>query len=648
MLAPCKAFCHFKKLKNKHHKRVKFTRRKTMKALLLLASPLLLFSADQAIQNAQLFGALTLLPPLIAIILAFISKDVILSLFLGTLSGTFMLALVNNGYGVAETALISSTQIQNTAELQGELTEFSQNSNQADINSQASNSQNTLILLYHTVIGAFTGFISKILNSMASTGNAGVILQVLTIGGVVALITKNGGTKAVALWLSKKAKQARSSQFATWLMGVFVFFDDYANSLIIGPIMRPVTDKFKVSREKLAFIMDATAAPIAGLAIISTWIGLELSLIRTGYDLIDPSAFAKLEVENINAFAIFVETLPYRFYNLFMLIFVILTVYMSREFGPMLEAEQRARRGEFSKFAGHIDNIEDKLLEPKENIILRARNAIVPLLVLVIFAFIGFYFNGYSSIEDESIKANIDTAPLSLYALRETFGASSASIVLFQAALLASIVGIVMSSWDKIFSIKEGIAVWMQGWRTMIMTVVILLCAWSLASVIKDLGTSRYLIELLSDKTPLFMLAGAIFLLASIISFATGTSYGTMGILMPLSIPLAAAVGVHNGLVGHELHHYMIINISAVLTGAIFGDHCSPISDTTILSSMGAKCDLLAHVKTQLPYALLVCAVSLIFGYLPVSLGLNVWLSLILGIIVMALLLRFIGKKVQA
>ena len=646
-----------------------------MKLLCILLLPLCVFAATPE-QNAQLFGAATLLPPFIAIVLAFVTKDVVLSLFLGALTGTFMLALVSNGYGASDlSAGISAVQngAQAISDTLGNATQSagsanlgaletnalnSQASVQGEINASALNAQiqssaqaqSTLALLYHATIGAFTGFIFKVLNSMASAGNAGIILQVLTIGGVVALITKNGGTKAIALWLSKKAKQAKSSQFATWCMGVFVFFDDYANSLIVGPIMRPVTDKFKVSREKLAFIMDATAAPITGLAIISTWIGLEISLIRTGYDLVEPAIFTQLGIDRdkVNAFEIFIQTLPYRFYNLFMLAFVLLTIFMGREFGPMFKAEQKARRGEFSQGHGQLDNIEDKLLEPKEHIALKASNAVVPLLVLVVFAFVGFYFSGYNAITDSAVKALIDESPLGFYALRETFGASNASVVLFQAALLASIVAITMSAFRKIFSVREGIAVWMQGWRMMIMTIVILLCAWSLASTIKDLGTSKYLIELLTDKTPLFALSSAVFVLASLISFSTGTSYGTMGILMPLTIPLAAAVGVYNDLAGAELHHYLIINISAVLTGAIFGDHCSPISDTTILSSMGSRCDLLAHIKTQMPYALCVCAVSLVFGYLSVSLGLSVWISLALGLGAMIVILRIFGKKVYA
>lgn len=570
-----------------------------MKFFCLLLTPLLLLANTQS--NAEIFGVWTLLPPVVAIILAFITKDVVLSLFIGALSGTFMLALVEN-------------------------------------------------TIYHAIIASFTGFVDKVVSVMASSGNAGILLQVLTIGGVVALITKTGGTKAVALWLSTKAKQAKSSQFATWCMGMFIFFDDYANSLIVGPIMRPVTDKFKVSREKLAFIMDATAAPITGLAIISTWIGLEISLIRSGYDLIDDATFTHLGIlkEEINAFEIFVQTLPYRFYNLFMLIFVVLTIYTGREFGPMLKAELRARAGKFSHGHEQIDNVEDKVLEPKEHIKLQASNAIIPLIVLIAFSFIGFYFSGYNAIEDANLKSQIDASPLSLSAFRETFGAADASIVLFQAALLATIVAIILGMYRKIFTLKEAIATWTHGWRTMIMTVIILLCAWSLASVIKDLGTSKYLIDLFSDKTPIYLLPTAIFIFASVISFSTGTSYGTMGILMPLAIPLAMAVGVHNELSGVELHQYMIINISGVLTGAIFGDHCSPISDTTILSSMGSKCDLLAHVSTQMPYALSVCAISILCGYLPVALGLNVWLGLAFGILAMIALLFVVGKKVDA
>lgn len=570
-----------------------------MKFFLTLLIPIFSFALDPEVvqSNAKFYGFFTLIPPIVAISLAFITKDVILSLFLGAFSGAFMLAYKEHGF-------------------------------------------------FASIAQGFLKFIDKAVGALGDPTNAGIVLQVLCIGGVVALITKMGGTKAIASWLSKKAKSHKSSQISTWLMGIIIFFDDYANSLIVGPIMRPVTDKFKVSREKLAFIMDATAAPITGIAIISTWIGLEISVIKMGYDLIDPKFLTHLNVDvhNLNAFGIFVETIPYRFYNLFMLVFVVLTVMMGREFGPMLKAERNARNGILSKGNATVNNIEDKILEPDEGVSLRVSNALIPISVLIIGSFIGFYFSGLGALEAD-IAEKVRQSPLSFFAFRETFGAADASVVLFQAALAATIVAIIMGVYRKIFNVKEGIVIWTHGWRTMIMTIIILITAWSLSSVIKDLGTSKYLVEILSDNTPYYILPAIIFIFASVISFATGTSYGTMGILMPLAIPLSVAIGVNTGV--ENLHHFMIICISGVLTGAIFGDHCSPISDTTILSSMGSGCNHIDHVSTQIPYALLICGISIILGYIPVTFGLNVWITLIIGVIATALILRIIGKKVD-
>ncbi|CAD7287171.1 Na+/H+ antiporter NhaC family protein [Campylobacter suis] len=545
--------------------------------------------ADAA-ENAKIFGIWTLVPPVVAIALAFITKDVILSLFIGVFSGTFLINIINEN-------------------------------------------------VFMSFIKGFTGIVERIVGSMADSWNAGIMLQVLCIGGVVALVTKMGGTKAVALWLSKKAKTGISAQISTWIMGIFVFFDDYANALIVGPIMRPITDKFKISREKLAFIIDATAAPIAGIAIISTWVGLEISLIKDGYGLIG--------VENINSYGVFIETIPYRFYNIFILFFIVCTAFMQREYGPMLAAERRARRGELHSGKTMMEDIEDKTLEPKEGIKLHMSNAVVPILVLIVGAFVSFYFSGLKALEGEALEAAL-ASPLSFMTFRETFGAADASVALFQSALFASIVAITMGIWRKIFTVKEAIGTWVKGWKTMIITIVILLLAWSLSSVIKELGTSRYLVELLSDTTPKFILPVAIFMLGSFISFSTGTSYGTMGILMPLVIPLANAVGLNYGLSGESMHAYMIVNISAVLTGAIFGDHCSPISDTTILSSMGAGCNHLDHVSTQFVYALSVGAIAIFAGYLPVAFGVSIWIVLPLGLFATWALVRFAGKKVEA
>ena len=562
------------------------------KILFLSLLPILALAVDPEVakKNAEIFGFWTLIPPVVAIVLAFITKDVVLSLFIGVFSGTFLINVIDSSIPM-------------------------------------------------TFVKGFTDIVKRVVGSLADSWNAGIVLQVLCIGGVVALITKMGGTKAVALWLSKKAKTGVSAQISTWVMGLFVFFDDYANSLIVGPIMRPITDKFKVSREKLAFIIDATAAPIAGLAVISTWVGLEISLIKQGYELIG--------ITNVNAFSIFVETMPYRFYNLFMLFFIVCTAFMGREFAGMLKAERRARAGELHPRRGGamIEDIEDKTLEPKENIKLQSSNAVIPLLVLILGAFVSFYFSGLGALEGEALES-AKAHPLTFHTFQATFGAADASVALFQSALLATVVAIFMAVYRKILTVREAIETWGKGWKTMITTIIILLLAWSLSSVIKELGTSRYLVDLLSQSTPKIVLPAAIFMLGSFISFSTGTSYGTMGILMPLAIPLASAVGMHSGLEGDALHAYMIVNISAVLTGAIFGDHCSPISDTTILSSMGAGCNHIDHVQTQMPYALTVCAISIFVGYFPVALGLSVWMVLPFGLLITALVVRFVGQRV--
>ena len=550
---------------------------------------LALADVEPAVRNSELYGALTLIPPVAAIVLAFITKDVILSLFLGVLSGTFLVGMVDQN--IAASALF-----------------------------------------------AFTDLCSRMVKSMADTWNAGILLQVMCIGGLIALVTKSGGTKALALWLSKHADTPVLGQIYTWLMGIVIFFDDYANALIVGPIMRPLMDKFKISRAKFAFIIDATAAPITGIAVISTWVGVEISAIK--------EAYSQIGIENINAFTVFVETIPYRFYNIFMIFFVVATAVMSREFGSMYRAEIASRGGKSGAADFKIKNLEDQIFVPKEGVALRKINALIPLGAMIVLSVIGFYLNGYSSLEGETLEA-VKAAPLSFTSIRTAFSAADASVVLFQSALFSSIIAVALGIAQKIYGVKEAIEVWVGGWKSMLNTVIILLFAWSLSSVIKELGTSRYLVELLSDATPRFALAIVIFVLSSFISFSTGTSFGTMGIVTPLAVPLAHAVGQKYGLSGEEFHVFMCVNISAVLTGAIFGDHCSPISDTTILSSMGAGCDHIEHVSTQMTYALVVCGISIVCGYLPAGFGLSVWGCLILGIAAIILLLRVVGKRVD-
>ncbi len=556
--------------------------------LLIVILPIAIFAAD-AKANAITYGALTLIPPIVAIVLAFVTRNVVFSLFMGIFSGTF---IVN----------VSGTNI------------------------------------FTSFFNAFVDMSSKMVGSLADSWNAGIVLQVLTIGGMIAVITKMGGPRAIAEKLAAKAKTPASAQIYTWIMGFFIFFDDYANSLIVGPIMKPVTDKLKIAREKLAFIIDATAAPIAGLALISTWVGYELSLIKDAYTVIGQS--------EINAFAIFVETLPYRFYNILMLAFVFFSAFTLREFGPMHKAAVRAHtKGEVTnpKTDSTLMNQENSFMMPKKSVSYSIYNAIIPIAVLIITAFIGFYVNGVSGLEGDILKA-VEANPYSFTSIREAFGAADASIVIFEAALLASLVAIGMGLKQKIFSLHEAIETWIYGTKALVITAVILILAWSLSAVMKELGTANYLVTILSHSTPQYILPTIIFILGSIISFSTGTSYGTMGILMPLTIPLANAVGIHTGLEGTELHNYIVLNVGAVLTGAIFGDHCSPISDTSILSSMASSCNHMDHISTQLFYAIFVGVVAVVCGYLPAAFGVSVYMLLPLGLLVVFLVIRFYGK----
>ncbi|GAB7021476.1 Na+/H+ antiporter NhaC family protein [Salidesulfovibrio brasiliensis] len=553
-------------------------------AVLALAFPALAADSSKGPENAELYGMLTLIPPLVAIVLAFITKNVVLSLFLGVFSGCFMLDL--KGFDI-----------------------------------------------YSAFVDGFLRLSMEILYSLADSWNAGIVLQCLAIGGLIALVSKMGGAKAIADALAKRAKSPRSSQFVTWLMGLFIFFDDYANSLTVGPIMRPVTDRLRVSREKLAFVIDATAAPIAGIALISTWVAYEVGLIRDGYQAIGLEA---------NAYGVFVETIPYRFYNILILFFIICTIWFMREFGPMWKAEKRARTTGKVIEDGSKPMISDEAttLEPDTNVALSVWNAIIPIGTLIVAAFLGFYFNGYNAIDDAELLRQINESPLSFTAMRICFGASDASVVLFQAALIAGIVGMGMAVFKRILPVKVAIETWITGVKSMNITAVILLLAWSLSGVIKELGTAAYLVSVLSDALPAFLLPSIIFILGSIISFATGTSYGTMGILMPLAIPLAFAL--------NPSPDYVIMNVGSVLTGAIFGDHCSPISDTTILSSMGSACDHIDHVKTQIFYAISVAVISILFGYLPAGLGMPLYFTLPLGLVAVAACVRFVGKPVDA
>ena len=551
--------------------------------LLIFRHPTVVFAQEGA-DTGRSLGVVTLIPPLLAIILAFLTKDVILSLFIGVFSGAYIIQISSG------------------------------------------------VNLFSAFLGGFLQVVQAMLDSLADPWNAGIVLQVMAIGGLIALISKTGGSQAVAESLSKYAKGPVSTQIITWILGMLVFFDDYANALIVGPIMRPVSDKVGNSRERLAFIIDATAAPVAGMALISTWIGYELSLINEAFDIIG---------QEVSTYSFFLDTLPYRFYNIFMLAFVVITSLTLKEFGPMKKAQERARdKGLLVAKDVNIDDHSDEYVSEKPGTIW---NAIIPILLLVIFSFLGFYFNGRGALLADGGQEMVqlfETNPLSFAAIREAFGASDASIVLFQAALAASIIALVMGVIQNHFSVSDGIESWFDGMKSLMSTAGVLILAWSLSSMMSELGTADYLVSLLGTVVSPILLPSLIFIFGSIIAFATGTSYGTMGILMPLAIPLAHALDSGN-------EQLVLTASAAVLAGAIFGDHSSPISDTTILSSMGAGSNLIDHVRTQIPYVMFVGLIAIFFGYIPSAMGVSVWIIIPVAITIMAVLIFFIGTTVD-
>ncbi len=526
-------------------------------------------------ETPESFGLLSLLPPLIAIVLAFITKEVILSLFLGVFTG----AIMTNGWN------------------------------------------------------PFLGFLRTldqyIVGSLADGWNAAIIIFTLSIGGMIALISKMGGTKAIANALAAKANNSRKSQLYTAILGCLVFFDDYANTLIVGPTMRPLADKMKVSREKLSYIVDSTAAPVVGLALVSTWIGYEIGLFKEAFDAINV---------NVNAYSIFIKSIPYTFYNLFALALVFFVSAKGKDFGPMYKAEVRARKeGKVLRDGAEpLANLTDSGIQAEEGTPLKKRNAVIPILTLVIVSFVGLWYNGYG-------YALGDIPGLKWYTwtgIRESFGYADASVVLIWGAIVASIVAGILGLSQKILNLRETFETWVQGSKSLLITAIILVLAWSLGSVTGDVGTADYLVGALSDTLNPNLLPIFVFLISCIVAFATGTSWGTMAIVIPLAVPLA------NAFVNVDPANSPLIlaTLTSVLSGSIFGDHCSPISDTTVMSSMASAADHIDHVKTQIPYALTGAGFT-ILGYLLIGVvKIPVWIVLPLGIAGIWAVVHFIGK----
>jgi len=468
-----------------------------------------------------------------------------------------------------------------------------------------------------------------IMNALVDHDHMFIIVFTLMIGGVVGVISQNGGTAGLANLITRYAKKAKSGLISSWLMGMVVFFDDYANSLIIGNMMRPITDKLRISREKLAYIVDSTAAPIASVVLISTWIGYELGLINDGLKSIGSDA---------NAYDVFLQTIPYRFYPIAAMFFVFLTSVMRRDFGPMYKAEKRASlTGQLFERNSKIDGFKESESQLYTGEKSRWWNGVIPIFIILFGTIAGMVYTGMLAIE-----ATGDND----FSVQNIISNSDSYSSLLWASFTASVVAIIMSSWQRILKINEAINAWHSGVKTMLLAAIILVFAWGISDITNQLKTADYLISILSDAIDPRFLPVLVFLVCALISFSTGTSWGTMAIVMPIVIPLAAKMVEVSHLPDSETHLIIIGVVSSVLAGSVFGDHCSPIADTTILSSMASQCNHIDHVKTQLPYAVLVGVLSMLLGDLPTAFGLNPFISIGLIFLVLFGVLYFFGKKV--
>jgi len=470
-------------------------------------------------------------------------------------------------------------------------------------------------------------------------GHTQIVVFSLILGGMVGIVSRNGGTMGIVEAVAPFAKNARRGKLTAWIAGLAVFFDDYANTLIVGTSMRPITDRLRISREKLAYIVDSTAAPVAALVPLSTWVGYEISLIGDGLRIAAEqpgldTATAQL-LADVSPFTIFVQSIPYRFYPLLALVFVLLTVVMNRDFGPMAAAEQRAARGEGLYRPGALlaEDAMAHIQGPKEGIAHRWWNAAVPIVTMVGVVLAGLWTTGRAS-----------AGPAA--SLMQIFGDADPFATLLWGSTAGALVAFALSVRGRGLTLSETVEAFMGGVRAMLVAMVVLVLAWSLGAVTEEVGTAPYLAQLLEGNVPLSLLPALVFVTAAAMSFATGTSWGTMAILVPLVIPLSVGLGGGTGLVtgGYSI---LLGTTSSVLAGAIFGDHCSPISDTTVLSSTASACDHLDHVRTQLPYAALIAGVGMALGDFGTAYGLPLWIALPACVAVLAGVLRALGTSVS-
>ena len=509
-----------------------------------LASPLTVLAADaeETYQPALYATIWALLPPLVAIVLALITKEVYSSLFVGIVVG----ALIYSGF-----------------KFEGTVTQI------------------------------FEGGIIKVLSD---SYNVGILIFLVILGSVVCMMNKAGGSAAFGRWASKKIHTRVGAELAAIILGVLIFIDDYFNCLTVGSVMRPVTDRHHVSRAKFAYLIDATAAPVCIIAPISSW-----AAAVSGF------------VEGQDGLAIFVRTIPYNFYAILTIVMMVGMVLMKTEFGAMRTHEINALNGDlYTTSARPYENAtDDETPNPRGKVI----DLVIPIVVLVICCVISMIYTGGFFSGTDFVTA---------------FSQSDASTGLAMGSAFGLVFAIIFYMIRRVINFRDCMGCIPEGFKAMVPAIMILTFAWTLKAMTDSLGAAVFVEEAMRSVAGGIevILPAIIFLVGCGLAFATGTSWGTFGILIPI------VVNVFSG-TNHEL---MIISISACMAGAVCGDHCSPISDTTIMASAGAQCDHVTHVSTQLPYAILAAAVSFV-TYIVAGFVKTAWIALPVGIVLMLIVL---------
>jgi Na+/H+ antiporter NhaC len=512
-------------------------------------------------------GWTSIIPPIIAIVIALILKQVLISLFIGVWAGAWLA----RGEGFS---------------------------------------------------GFFTGFFDTIgtyiVPGAADPDRMSIMVFTLLIGGMVGIISANGGIRGIINKLMGIVKTRIQGQVMTAFMGFLVFFDDYANTMIVGNTMRPLTDKLTITRAKLAYLVDSTAAPIATIALVSTWIGAMVAYIA--------SAQANMPDFNESAYLIFVNSLPYNFYAFFAIAFVLMIAFSGRDFGPMLTSRMNLLKAkndpEFDTYNIYNKKSEDEI--EKVEVTSNWLNAAVPILVLIVATLAGLFITG----EGDNIQ--------------DIIGSADSYVALVWGGLIALAVASLGTLAQGLLDHDRMIKAMLKGMHVMFDGLLILVLAWALSDITGVLGTADYLVSIVDGFLNPYWVPVIIFILSAGTSFATGSSWGTMGILMPITVPLVWSLGVAAGLPYDVTLELIYASVSAVLAGSVWGDHCSPISDTTILSSIASQCDHVEHVRTQLPYAMVAGLVSVGAIIAATVLDVSPWIIYPVGIaILLGVLFKF-------